>query len=230
LIAGGIGVTPLLSMLHEIVETGSKRETWFFAGARNRAEHAFKEQFEKIARENQNVHLHVCYSRPEGEDVAGRDYQHAGRLSIELLKKLLPSNNYDFYLCCPSDMMEELNNGLKAWAVPENKIHTEAFGAASVRRTASVEAPESGATELAVHFSRANRTLRWKGTVESLLDLAEAGKIAIESGCRAGNCGTCKVAILSGQVKYLKEPGYVVETGTCLACCCVPATEITLDV
>jgi hypothetical protein len=46
---------------------------------------------EKIARENQNVHLQVCYSRPEAEDVAGRDYQHAGRLSIALLKELLPS-------------------------------------------------------------------------------------------------------------------------------------------
>jgi ferredoxin-NADP reductase len=230
LIAGGIGVTPLLSMLLEEVETASKRETWFFVGARNRFEQPFKEEIERIARDNRNVRLHVCYSQPGPEDVPGRDYHSAGRLSIAVLKNQLPSSNYDFYLCCPSRMMEELNNGLKAWGVPEKKIHTEAFGAASVKRTASVEALGSSAAGLAVHFSRVNQTVLWKGQVESILDLAEAANIAIESGCRAGNCGTCKVAIKSGQVKYLKEPGYAVEAGTCLTCCCVPATEIALDV
>jgi ferredoxin-NADP reductase len=229
LIAGGIGVTPLLSILNEIVETGSKQETWFFFGARNRTEQAFKEQIEKIARENANVRLHVGYSQAGPDDVLGRDYQYAGRLSVNLLKKVLPSNNYDFYLCCPSGMMEDLNEGLKAWGVPEKKIHTEAFGAASVKGTASVDEAGSAAVELAVHFSRSNKKLLWKGHVESILDLAAAGNIAIDSGCRAGNCGTCKVAIKSGQVRYLKEPGYTVEAGTCLACCCVPATEIVLD-
>jgi ferredoxin-NADP reductase len=228
-IAGGIGVTPILSMLHEIVETGSKRETWFFFGARNRAEQAFKERLEKIARENENVRLHVAYSQPGPEDVLGQDYQYAGRLSVKRLQKLLPSNNYEFYLCCPGGMMEELNGGLKAWGVPEKKIHTEAFGAASVQRTASADELGSPAVELSVHFSRSNKKLLWKGPVESILDLAAAGNIAIDSGCRAGNCGTCKVAIKSGQVKYLKEPGYNVEAGTCLTCCCVPATEIVLD-
>ena len=210
--------------------SGILRETWFLVGARNRTEHAFKEAIEKIVSENQNIRLHVCYSQPGPEDVLGRDYQHAGRLSIALLKQLLPSNNYDFYLCGPSGMMEDFNQGLRAWDVPEKKIHAEAFGAASVKRTASIEAPGSDALELAVHFSRSNLRLTWKGQVESILDLADAAKIAIESGCRAGNCGTCKVAIKSGQVKYLKEPGYAVEAGTCLTCCCVPATEITLDV
>jgi hypothetical protein len=229
LIAGGIGLTPLLSILNEIVETGSKRETWFFIGARNRSEQAFKDQIERIARENENLRLHVSYSQPGPGEVLGRDYQHPGRLSVDLLKKLLPSNNYDFYLCCPGGMMEDLNQGLKAWGVPEQKIHTEAFGAASVKRTASIDAPPSAAVELGVHFSRSNKKLAWKGHLESLLDLAVTGNIPIDSGCRAGNCGTCQVAIKSGQVKYLKKPGYTVEAGTCLTCCCVPATEIVLD-
>jgi len=229
LIAGGIGVTPLLSILNEMVETGSKREAWFCYGARNSAEQAFKEHIEKIAREHENIRLHVSYSKPGPQDVLGRDYHNAGQLSVEVLKKLLPSNNYDYYLCCPGGMMEKLNEDLKAWEVPENRIHTEAFGAASVRRTASAEASRPPAAGLPVQFSRSNRTLVWKGDVESLLDLATAGNIVIDSGCRAGNCGTCKVAIKSGQVKYLRQPGCAVEAGTCLACCCVPATEIVLD-
>ena len=229
LIAGGIGVTPLLSIVNEIVETGSKREVWVFYGARNSAEQAFKEHMESIARENENIRLHVSYSQPGPGDVMGRDYHYAGRYSVDLFKKLLPSNNYDFYLCCPGGMMEYLNEGLKAWDVPENRIHTEAFGAASVRRTASSNASAPPAAGLAVQFARSNQAVLWKGQVESLLDLAAAGNIVIDSGCRAGNCGTCKVAIKSGQVKYLRQPGCAVEAGTCLACCCVPATELVLD-
>jgi uncharacterized protein len=228
-IAGGIGVTPLLSMLHEIVETGSKRETWFFLGARNGDEHAFKKQIEKIARENEKVRLYVCYSQPRAEDQPGQDFQHAGRLSVDLLRTVLPSNNYDFFLCCPSEMMQEMDAGLRRWGVPEKSIHTEAFGAATVKRTARSEEKEKTSVEWMVHFSKSNRSVQWTGKVESLLDLATTNEVAIDSGCRAGNCGTCKVAIKSGEVKYLRQPGCVVEAGTCLTCCCVPVSELALD-
>jgi hypothetical protein len=229
LVAGGVGITPLLSMLNEIVETGSKRETWFFLCVGNGSEHPFKEQLARAAREHENIRLHICYSRPRPEDVLGRDYQHAGRVSIDLLKKLLPSNNYGFYVCGPGAMMEAITTGLKEWGVPEKKIQTEAFGPASVKKIACAAEAQPPGLELAVHFSKSGRKLAWKGQVESILDLATAANIAIDSGCRAGNCGTCKVAVKSGKVKYLKEPGYDVEAGTCLTCCCVPETEVVLD-
>lgn len=53
--------------------------------------------------------------------------------------------------------------------------------------------------------------------------------MAIDSGCRAGNCGTCLVAILEGEVTYLREPGITVEHGSCLTCVSVPKTALTLD-
>ena len=99
LIGGGVGLTPVLSMLNTIVETGSKRETWFFYGLRNGGEHVMKGYLEQIAKENENIHLQICYSAPrEGEDVEGRDYQYAERVSADLFKRVLPSNNYDFYI------------------------------------------------------------------------------------------------------------------------------------
>jgi ferredoxin-NADP reductase len=229
-IAGGIGVTPLLSMLLELVESGSRREVWFFYGVRNGSEHAFKEQIEKIARENSNVRVHVFYSQPEADDKNGNDHPRSGRLAVDHLRTLLPSNNYDFYLCCPGKMMEEIDRDLRAWGVPEKRIHSEAFGAATLRRTAAVEAPAATPVEFPVHFAKSGRKAMWKGQPdEFLLDVAAACGVAIDSGCRAGNCGTCKVAVKSGQVKYLKEPGCLVEAGTCLTCCCVPRTEIVLD-
>jgi len=228
LIAGGVGITPLLSMLNEIAETGSKRETWLFFGVHSRTEHPFKEHLEKMDREHENVHLHICYSRPGKEDELGADYHHGERVSIDLLKKFLPSNNYDFYICGPGAMMKSITTGLKEWGVPEKSLHLEAFGPDSVKETAFLER-KAVELELSVHFAKSGRKLVWKGQAESLLDLATAANIAIDSGCRAGNCGTCKVAVKSGKVKYLKEPGYDVEAGTCLTCCCVPETEIVLD-
>jgi ferredoxin-NADP reductase len=229
LIAGGIGVTPLLSMLLELVESGSRREIWFFHGVRNGSEHAFKEQIEKIARENSNVRVHIFYSQPQTDDKFNENGKRSGRLTVDLLRTLLPSNNYDFYLCCPGKMMEEIDRDLRAWGVPEKRIHSEAFGAATLRRTANVEPPTT-TVELAVHFAKSGRKTMWNGQPDQvLLDVATACGVPIDSGCRAGNCGTCKVAVKSGQVKYLKEPGCLVEAGTCLTCCCVPQTEIVLD-
>ncbi len=61
LIGGGIGITPVLSMLNAIVESGSKRETWFFLGIRNSAEHVFREHLEAIDQANENVHVRIVY-------------------------------------------------------------------------------------------------------------------------------------------------------------------------
>src|SRR5262249_48135329 len=135
-LAGGIGLTPLISMLHALLAAGSKREIWLFYGVRNGNEHLFKETLEELNRENENLHLHVCYSRPAQGEVPGKDFQHTGRISLALLKSLLPSCNYDFYLCGPGTMMHELAEGLKAWDVPEHSIRLEAFGPASVQQIA----------------------------------------------------------------------------------------------
>ena len=79
------------------------------------------------------------------------------------------------------------------------------------------------------------RTIRAKavGTVHpdasSLLDFAEDNDVVIDSGCRAGNCGTCITAIKSGEVDYVGEPGAEPEAGSCLTCISVPKSKLTLD-
>jgi ferredoxin-NADP reductase len=64
LIAGGVGITPMLSMASAIAASGTGREAWFFFGVRNSREHIHKAELEKLAAENRNIHLHVCYSKP----------------------------------------------------------------------------------------------------------------------------------------------------------------------
>jgi ferredoxin-NADP reductase len=226
LIGGGIGVTPVLSMLNAICDSGSKRETWFFYGVRNGAEHIMRDQMGRMDRENENVHLRVCYSAPRDEDVLGRDYHHAERVSVGLFKRLLPSNNYEFFICGPPPMMESLTNDLGEWGVPDANIRFEAFGPATVKR---LKAETPAAATIEVVFARSGKTLKWDAGAPSLLEFAEASGIPIDSGCRAGNCGTCITAVKSGEVSYLNDPGEPPEEGSCLTCISVPKTNLTLD-
>lgn len=238
LIGGGIGLTPVLSMVNHIVETGSKRETWFFYGVQNGEDHAMKEHLRKIDEEHDNIKICVVYSRPrEGEDVEGRDYKYKGRVGADLFREVLPSNNYDYYFCGPPPMMNTLFEGLREWDVPEDHIHYEAFGPATVSKKkdadkATEKAPSAvseTATSIIVNFAKTGKEIAWDPDIGSLLDLAEDNDIPIDSGCRAGNCGTCETAIKSGDVDYLSEPGEAPEGGTCLACISVPKGPITLD-
>jgi ferredoxin len=97
---------------------------------------------------------------------------------------------------------------------------------------ASEKAPSAvfdAAETVVVNFAKTGKEIAWDPDVGSLLDLAEDNNIAIDSGCRAGNCGTCETAIKSGDVEYLSEPGELPDAGSCLACVAVPKGPITLD-
>lgn len=231
LIGGGIGLTPVLSMLNTIVLSGSKREVHFFYGVRNGMEHVMKEHLARIDRENENVTMHICYSNPTDEEQQGRDYDHAERVSVDLFKKALPSNNYDFYICGPPPMMESLVKGLDEWGVPDANVHFEAFGPASVKKAKPKPAvdPSAPAQTFEIKFAMSGKTLTWDGTADSILEFAESNGIALDSGCRAGNCGTCITAMKSGDVKYVEEPGAKPESGSCLTCVSVPKSDLVLE-
>lgn len=238
LIAGGVGVTPLLSMVNSIGATRSSREIVFFYGVKNRADHAFKESLEQVIEQQPNVRLVVAYSRPGPEDERneGRDYHHAGRVDIALLKSYLQSTNYQFYICGPPALMESLNKQLLRWGVAQEDIHTEAFGAATVTQ-AFTKPPRAGArasrmgesSGAQITFAKSGKTCDWSPNVGNLLALAEANGVKIDSGCRAGNCGTCVVAVKSGQVSYVTEHGAELEAGTCLTCIAAPDGNVVLD-
>ena len=226
LIGGGIGLTPVLSMLNYIVETGSKRETWFYYGLTNSADHVMKEHLRNIAQLHPNIHLRICYSNPQASDVKGKDYDLKGHVSVKLFKHDLPSNNYNFYVCGPPPMMNAITDDLAGWNVPKAKIHFEAFGPATVKK---VVTPAAGSAQYEINFVRANKKIMWDGSDTSLLDFAERHGIDMDSGCRAGNCGTCLTAIRSGTIEHVSPTGVEVENGSCLACIAVPKSSSEID-
>lgn len=228
LISGGVGVTPMVSMANAVVEAGlTMREVWFFFGARNSADHMFRDYMIELAAKHKNIHVHVCYSKPSPGDVKGRDYHHESRVTVDLMKTLLPSNNYDYFLCGPGPFMESITDDLRNWGVPDDNVHFEAFGPASVKRAAKPEVkvaltrPPFG-PGIAVAFHKSGKTLTWNGTHASILEMAEERGIHIDAGCRAGNCGSCLIAVKAGEVEYLGDHGADVERGSCLACIARP--------
>jgi len=228
LIAGGIGITPMLSMLNETLEQESDREIWLFYGVRNSADHAMKGHLKTLDQKHPNFRLHVCYSSPGTDDREGRDYQHAGRVDIALLRQLLSLQVYDFYVCGPRPMLETIVPALEDWGVADENIHYEAFGPASLFR-ASREEPSAGQVNVSVTFSKSGKTLTWDGSTDSLLEFAEDNGIHIDSGCRAGGCGSCQTTIEDGDVDYLQEPDFDADPGTCLMCVSRPKQDLVLE-
>ncbi len=232
LISGGIGSTPMVTMANALTEAGDTREIWFFFGARNSTDHMFQKWMEEIQVKNKNIHMHVCYSKPLPGDVKGKDYQHEGRVTVDLFKELLPSNNYHYYLCGPGPFMESITSDLEKWGVPDAWVHFEAFGPASVKKKAPPKPVEGAAPAAAaavdVTFAKSGKKVVWDGSHDSLLSLAEAEGVKIDAGCRAGGCGSCIIAVKSGEVEYAgAKPD--VEAGSCLTCICKPKGALVID-
>lgn len=236
LIAGGIGITPMLSMLSACAATHSQREVWLFYGVRDAAELAMAAQLEQLAQAHANFKIHLCLSQPGPDDMVqapGAQVQrHASRVDMALLRALLPLKPFHFYLCGPTAMLQSLVPGLDDWGVPDAHIHFEAFGPASVpRKKQAVAAPAApgASAPVSVTFSKSGKTLAWEPGSGNLLAFAEAHGIAIGSGCRAGSCGSCHTRIQAGEVAYTQSPDFDPLPGCCLVCVTTPKTNVSLE-
>ncbi len=237
LLSAGVGLTPLISMMNAVVDSGSNREVWFIHGARNSAEHAMGDHIRKVAQRYDNVHVHVAYSKPLKENLVGRDYDSKGYVDVELLKKILPGNEACFYLCGPPPFMKSLFNGLLEWEVPEYHINYEFFGPASLLKDrAKVSTPKREAevvdcsSEIEVEFSRSGVKTNWDPSFESILDLAEANGLSPDYSCRSGICHTCMCGLEDGEVEYVEEPLDPPEEGCVLICVSKPRKNIVVDI
>ncbi len=230
-IAGGVGLTPLVSMMTWLVETNSHREVWFFYGVRNRGEHAMFEMLRRVEKENSNINVVVVYADPTDTCRKGEDYNVEGFVSVDLLKSLLKTTNYEFYICGPPPMMEAVTSGLEEWGVAQSDIRYESFGPASVKRAQAAEKPatDENAEVFQVEFSRSKKTFEWTSGAGTLLEFAEANDIKARCGCRTGSCGTCVTALMQGDVHYIHKPAKQPEAGSCLVCISQPKSDLVID-
>jgi len=234
LVAGGIGVTPMLAMLRHVVYEGLRtlrmRPTVLVQAARSKAERAFGNELDElveVAKGEVRI-LRILSDVSDAEE--GTDYDAAGRIDMELLSRFMPVADDDYYLCGPPEFMQSIYDGLRGRGVPDIRIHAEAFGPASLVRTSDgptvAPARRPPATQpVHVVFTESFKEARWTPEVGTLLDLAESRELSPDFSCREGHCGTCRTKLLAGAIAYLKEPAAVVADDEVLICCAVPAAN-----
>ena len=171
-------------------------------------------------------------------DLEGEHFDSAGRVDIELLKKLLPLDDYDFYFCGPVPFMKSVYHGLKDLNIADDRIHYEFFGPGATLleenpgHSPGLVGDLENLAPVNVKFARSDKQATWDPSKGTLLDLAESIGLRPAYSCRSGICATCETPVVSGQVAYtdppLAEPG----PGKTLICCAYPSepdTDLVLD-
>ncbi|MGO9436281.1 MAG: MOSC domain-containing protein [Terracidiphilus sp.] len=239
LLSGGIGATPVLSMLHWLADSAanSMREVWWCYGTRNGTEHPFAAEVRALLSGLPHSHSVVAYSKPEDADQSGKDFDVSGHLDLSSLQKFQVPKEADFYLCGPAAFLRDFTADLKSWGVPDTCIHSEVFGAESsitpgIVSTTSVS-PHPPAESIGagpkVSFTRSGLTVPWDSRYGCLLEFAEACDIPIRWSCRVGVCHTCESRLIDGMIGYAPEPLDRPAEGNVLICCSTPLTAVELD-
>jgi ferredoxin-NADP reductase/MOSC domain-containing protein YiiM len=237
LISAGVGATPVLAMLHALAAARSSRDIWWLHGARRRADEPFAAESRALLAVLPSAHRHICYSSPGPDDIQGRDYDTAGRLSAPVLAALDLPRDADAYLCGPPAFMADISAALAVAGIQAARIRTEVFGAgpaqtpgiapAAARRPHPPVGPP-GRGPL-VSFARSDLNARWDPGYASLLEFAEACDVPVRWSCRTGVCHTCETAVISGTVRYDPAPVDDPADGSALICCSRPRDDLVLD-
>lgn len=227
-LAGGVGITPFMSMLESLARAQTAVPVHLYYGVRGASEHVFRERLAGLDAAPW-LRQTLAYSRPEGELPRGC---RRGRIDMELLKETLPPSDepYTFFICGPPPFLESLREGLSQLGVPESHVKVEAFGAPSVRPLTRRLSRSALAALPRVRFARSEVEATWDPNATSLLDFAMSKSVFFPFACAAGHCGTCASSLLEGEVDYASEPQFPLREGQCLPCIAVPRTDVSLDV
>ncbi|SFJ63731.1 Ferredoxin-NADP reductase [Amycolatopsis sacchari] len=236
LLSAGIGVTPVLAMLHALARARSEREVWWLHGARDGSEHPFAGETRALLGKLPHARSFVYYSRPRAADRRGADYTEAGRLTEDVIRALALPTTADAYVCGPAGFLTDMTQALTGCGLAPGRVHTEVFGALGaltpgLREVTTTPHPPPGPPGggPAVSFARSGLTVAWDDRHGSLLELAEACDVPVRWSCRTGVCHTCELALLSGAVGYRPEPLEPPADGNVLICCAKPAEPVVLD-
>lgn len=235
LVSGGVGITPMLSMVEAITSEPNPREVWFLHSSINEDVQPMRRYLQNLSLVHPNVRVHIHHSRPAHWETPGQEYNAIGQLDLAFLQKYLPANDANFYLCGPAAFMESLYDGLWTWGVADEYIFYEYFGAGKSLR------PSTGANSFSslptpfrrptaqIDLARSGRSLYWQDGDVSLLALLEANGVYLPNSCRQGTCMTCSTSLVSGQVRYEPIPMAEPFDGDILVCCAQPESDLVLD-
>jgi ferredoxin-NADP reductase/MOSC domain-containing protein YiiM len=238
LLSAGIGVTPVLAMLHALAESRSTRQVWWLHQARDLQHHPFVAEVRRLTLALAHAHSYVCYSRPGRQDTLGKDFDAAGHLSRTVFDAVGIPHEADVYVCGPTRFMHEMKEALASVGVAPERIHAELFGGSESMMPGVVNVVErpphrpehDTGTGMLVSFARSGITARWNpDAYQSLLELAEACDVPVRWSCRSGVCHNCESGLVSGAVVYGPEPLDQPAQGNLLLCCSQPGRDVVID-
>jgi ferredoxin-NADP reductase/MOSC domain-containing protein YiiM len=236
LISAGIGVTPVLSMLHQLAAGHSAREVCWVHGARRPEEHPLASEAHQLLESLPHGREHVFYSAATPAE-CHRAGAAAGRLTAGKLAALELPATATAYVCGPESFMADMQHALVTLGIDAARIRTELFGARSSinpgltgqarRRPHQPPGPPGNGPR--VTFARSGISAPFPDSVRTVLELAEACDVPTRWSCRTGVCHTCITPSLSGRVNYSPDPLDPPTDGAVLICCAQPDDDTVLD-
>ncbi|MFD6339752.1 MOSC domain-containing protein [Streptomyces sp. NPDC060131] len=257
LFSAGIGVTPVLAMLHQLAREHSPRAVWWVHTARDPGQHAFAEEARRLVARLPHARSFIYYTAPDDtvSDHAVPDHTVPddtvpdtgatggpcvihGRVTSGAVRELGVPTDAHAYLCGPTGFMSDVTSALQLAGLSGSNIHTEVFGALTAINPGVTSPGAAGrphqppgpqGTGPSVTFARSGLSTHWSDQYATLLELAEGCDIPTRWSCRTGVCHTCTTPLLTGQVQYTTQPLEDPEPGEVLPCCSIPTTDVLLD-
>ena len=229
LIAGGVGITPMMSIARYLTERSWAGDIFFVYSCRTPADFIFADEVAALQRLNPRLRVAVTISGTEGTAWNG----HRGRIGKDWLTQMVPDlASRRVHLCGPPSMMDSIKAILTELGVPPGGFKSEVFGAtkptpAVAGTTAKPTAPATGPL---VTFSKNGKSAKIHAG-QTVLELSEELGIGIESSCRVGTCGVCKVKMTSGEVEMAVQDALDPDdkaNGIILACQAKPKGDVAV--
>lgn len=231
-IAGGSGITPILSIMKTVLarEPGSRFTLVY--GNRKLASTMFKEELEDLKnRHMTRLVLHHVFSDEPTDAALNHGLMNRDKIA-EFLAGVLPAEGVDHvYVCGPYQMNDEAEAALLAAGVPEDRIHIERFGLAPQAGGAVVHQALPGDAERAkviIVRDGLRREIEFLKDQPSILDAASAAGLEVPFSCTSGVCGTCRAKLVEGEVRMERNFALdkaEVAAGFVLTCQAHPVTE-----
>jgi glycine betaine catabolism B len=223
MIAGGVGVTPMMSKLRHLTESAWDHSITLIYGVQTLGDVIFKDELAALKKRHPNFNLHILPS-DTGES---RWTGYSGYLTIDKIATFAPQIALSrVHLCGPAPMMSAVLPLLQKLGVPDEAVFTEDF--------TSLPADQGPGSddEVTITFQRSHRSVIAKRG-EGIIRVAEANGVPVDYSCRTGECGSCRCKLISGEVDMPKGTALTEKernSGLILACVARPVSNaITLD-
>ena len=256
-ISAGSGITPMMSMSRWALDTVANRDITFVHSARSPRDIIYRKELEAMAANHSNFHLALTMTRKTMGDPW---WGFQGRLNEVLLPAICPDfKERVIYVCGPDGFMKGVKKLVEGLGFPMENYYQESFGSSKKKRSpssqekndnSSVVTPNnnipnndhdvtpkpttvsSNNTSYPVVFAQSGKEVTCNEQM-SLLDLAEEEMIEVESSCRSGGCGSCKVKKLEGDIRYEGDADGLdpndAEEGYILTCIAYPQGKVVID-